>query len=316
MRLAVLDDYADVFRRSPGYARLAGHEVVVYRDTEKNAERLAARLDGFDAVVLTQQRTALPRAVVDRLTTLRCVAQTGRQTGHLDLEALASRGVTVLTGSANGPSAPAELTWALILASRRHLLAEATALAQGRWQSTVGLGLAGSTLGVWAFGRIGARVAEVGRAFGMRVLCWGREGSAARARAAGFEVATSRDALLEAADVLTLHLPLTPETTGLLGGSELQRMKPTALLVNTSRARLLQPGALEAALDRGRPGFAALDVHDVEPADEAPFPGRANVLCTPHLGYVEQATLDEAYRQAIEGLLAWHAQRQTTEHQA
>lgn len=305
MRIAVLDDYQGVFRTLDAARRLEGHEVVTFSRALRG-DALCAALEGFDAVVLTQQRTAMPRAVVERLpASLRFVAQTGRNTGHLDLDALAARGVKVLAAGLGDPAAPAELTWALILASRRQLVPEVNALRAGRWQVSLGSTLQGKTLGVWAFGRIGSRVAEVGRAFGMRVVCHGREGSLARACAAGFEVMPDRGAFFAACDVVSLHLPLAPETRGLVRAQELAAMKREALLVNTSRAGLLEPGALAAALEAGRPGFAALDVFDEEPAPaEEPLLALPNVLATPHLGYVTREAFELYFAAALDALLS------------
>lgn len=305
MRIAVLDDYQRVFESLEAAKKLRGHEVVTFSDTVRTPEEIARRLEGFDAVILTQQRTPFPRAVVEALpASVKVISQTGRSTTHIDVEACTKRGVRVIAAGQGDASAPAELTWALILASRRHVVDEVNALKRGQWQTTLGTGLAGQTLGVWGFGRIGARVAEVGRAFSMRVLCFGREGTATRARAAGFEVANSREALCEASDVLTLHLPLNAETKGLVTLADLQRMKRDALVVNTSRAGLFAKGALEAALDQGTPGFAALDVFDEEPTPAGlPLLQRANVLATPHLGYVTRATYEQYFSAAIDALL-------------
>jgi D-3-phosphoglycerate dehydrogenase len=305
MRIAVLDDYQDVFRTLDAAKRLAGHEVVTFSRALRG-DALCAALDGFDAVVLTQQRTALPREAVERLpASLRFVAQTGRSTGHLDLDALAQRDVKVLTAGLGDPAAPAELTWALILASRRHVVQEANALRSGRWQVGLGSTLQGKTLGVWAFGRIGSRVAEVGRAFGMRVVCHGRAGSLDRAKAAGFEVMPDRAAFFGACDVVSVHLPLTPGTRGLVRAQDLAAMREDALFVNTSRAGLLEPGALLDALSRGRPGFAAVDVFDEEPtpADE-PLLSLPNVLATPHLGYVTRESHEAYFGATLEALAA------------
>lgn len=308
MRVAVLDDYADAFRALPCAARLADHDVVAFTDTVRGAD-LVARLDGFDATVLLQQRTALPRDVVERLTSLRMVSQTGRNTGHLALDALAARGVVVSAGGSGSPHATAELTWALILAAQRHLPDEVAALRDGRWQSTTGTGLHAKTLGVLGLGRIGARVADVGRAFGMEVLVWGREGSLARATEAGYAAAPSRADFFRACDVLSVHLPLNPSTAASITADDLALMKPDALFVNTSRAGLVAPGALVAALRAGRPGRAAVDVFDSEPVLGATDPLLAlpNVTATPHLGYVERDVLAALYDTAVDQLLAYAA---------
>lgn len=308
MRIAVLDDHADAFARSPGADLLREHEVVAFVDTVRG-DALVERLDGFDAVVLLQQRTALPADVARRLTTLRLVCQTGRHTAHLDLEALAEQGVTVCTGGAGDASSTVELTWALVLASRRHLVEEATRLHAGLWQHTVGTGLAGSTLGVWGLGRIGTRVADVGRAFGMDVLVWGGEGSRTRAAELGHRVAADRGELFARSDVLTVHVPLTPQTRGMVTAADLARMRPDALFVNTSRAGLVEPGALAEAVGAGRPGHAAVDVLDDEPQLEGrdPLLDLPTVTATPHLGYVTRPVLDGLYTAMAQRVLAYAA---------
>lgn len=304
----MLDDYADAFGTLPCAARLAGHEVVAFSDSV-TGDALVERLDGFDAVVLLQQRTALPADVVERLATVRFVSQTGRNTSHLALDALAARGIVVSAGGAGGPHATAELTWALILAAQRHLPQEVTALREGRWQSTVGIGLHAKTLGVHGLGRIGSLVAEVGRAFGMRVLVWGREGSRLRATEAGYAVAASREDLYRESDVLCVHLPLTADTAGTVTADDLALMKPGALFVNTSRAGVVAPGALVAALEAGRPGRAAVDVFESEPVLGAADPLLAlpTVTATPHLGYVERDVIAGLYDAAVDQVLAFAA---------
>lgn len=304
----MLDDYADAFGTLPCAARLAGHEVVAFSDSA-TGDALVERLDGFDAVVLLQQRTALPADVVERLATVRFVSQTGRNTSHLALDALAARGIVVSAGGAGGPHATAELTWALILAAQRHLPQEVAALREGRWQSTVGIGLHAKTLGVHGLGRIGSLVAEVGRAFGMRVLVWGREGSRMRATEAGYAVAASRGDLYRESDVLCVHLPLTADTAGTVTADDLALMKPGALFVNTSRAGVVAPGALVAALEAGRPGRAAVDVFESEPVLGAADPLLAlpTVTATPHLGYVERDVIAGLYDAAVDQVLAFAA---------
>jgi len=308
MHIAVLDDYQDAFRGLACHARLAGHEVVVYRDTVKEPAALAARLIEADAVVLTQQRSFFPKAVIDALPRLKLVSLTGRNARHVDVDACTDRGIAVAIARGVGnPSAPAELAWGLILSALRHIPEEVQRLKDGRWQGTVGTGIAGKTLGLYAYGRIGSIVANVGKAFGMRVVCWGREGSTARAREAGFEVAADRRALFESADVLSLHLPLKPETRGIVTAEDLARMKPTALLVNVSRAPLIAEGVLAAALTQGRPGRAAVDVYESEPVLDASHPLvlMENVVCTPHLGYVEESTYEAYYGAAVDNIVAY-----------
>jgi D-3-phosphoglycerate dehydrogenase len=309
MKIAVIDDYQDAFRKLQSFPRLTGHEVIVYNDTEKDPVRLAERLKDAEAVVLTQQRSPFPRVLAERLPRLKLISQTGRNVGHIDVAACTERGIVVCGGGGGNPNPPAELTWGLILAALRHIPHEVARLKAGHWQSTLGEGVSGRTLGVYAFGRIGSIVARAGKAFGMRVVCWGREGSTGRAREAGFEVAASREAFFAEADVLSLHLPLNAETRGVVKAADLALMKADALIVNTSRAQIIEEGALVAALERGRPGRAAVDVFEEEPVLGASHPllGMDNVLCTPHLGYVERRTYEAYYGVAIDQLVAFAA---------
>ena len=310
MKIAVLDDFQQVFKTLACYPRLEGHEVVTFTNAIKDPLELAERLRGFDIVVLTQQRTPLTRTTIERLDRLVMVAQTGYHTTHIDLEACTEHGILV-SGASAGPSiATAELTWALILAARRHIVEEVQALKLGRWQTTIGDGLHGRTLGIYAFGKTGAMVAPVGRAFGMRVICWGRSGSLGRAAEAGFEIAKSRESLFAESDILTLHLPLNPETRGIVTSSDLALMKPSALIVNTSRSAIIETGALVQALQAGRPGAAAVDVSDDEPVTapaSEPLLSMPNVLCTPHLGYVERANYEKLFGGVVKSILAFAA---------
>ncbi|MPZ45717.1 MAG: D-2-hydroxyacid dehydrogenase family protein [Betaproteobacteria bacterium] len=310
MKIAVVEDYANVFRSAPAYARLAGHEVVVYTEPETDRERLATKLADADIVVVTQQRTRFPRALIEKLPRLRFISQTGRNIGHLDLAACAERGIVVSAIGGAQPHATAELTWGLAIAALRRIPYESQRLRDGLWQSTVGTRLYGSTLGIYAYGRIGALVARVGAAFDMRVVCWGREGSTARALADGYEVATSREVFFAETDVLSLHLPLRDESTrGIVTARDLALMKPTAVLVNTSRAGIIEQGALVAALKAGRPGFAGIDVFDDEPVVGAsdPLVRLPNAVCTPHLGYATLETLEHHYDDAVDQILAFVA---------
>jgi D-3-phosphoglycerate dehydrogenase len=309
MKIAVLDDYQNAFRSVSVFGRLSAHEVTTFSDTVKDPLELARRLQGFDVVLLTQQRTALPRAAIERLTTVKLISQTGRNVNHVDVAACTERGIVVSAGGASSAYPTAELTWGLILSALRRIPQEVERLKNGQWQGSVGIGVNGKTLGVYAFGRIGSVVANVGRAFGMRVLCWGREGSLGRAREAGFEIAASREAFFESCDVVCLHIPLNPQTRGIVTLADLQRMKPQALIVNTSRAGIIQSGALIAALDAGRPGLAAVDVYDEEPVLGAtdPLLRRDNVVCTPHLGYVEKGAYEVLFGMAIDQILAFAA---------
>jgi D-3-phosphoglycerate dehydrogenase len=307
MKVAILDDYQDVFRTLKCYSRLKGHEVAVYHDSVKEPAQLAERLKGADAVILLQQRTPFPRAAAERVTTLKLISQTGRNVNHIDVMACTEKGILVCGAGAGIPNHTAELTWGLIFSVLRHIPEEVQRLKAGRWQTTIGTTVVGKTLGVYAYGRIGSIVASVGRAFGMRVVCWGREGSTAKARADGFEVATSREAFFEGADIVSLHLPLNKETRGIIKHSDLARMKPTALIVNTSRGPIIEEGALVRALKEGRPGYGAVDVYDDEPVlnGNHPLLRMENVVCTPHLGYVDRDTYEKYYGAAVDSILAY-----------
>lgn len=309
MKIAVADDYQNIFRETPGYARLKGHDVTVFNEPVKDVPSLAARLKDADIIVLTQQRTRFPRELIEQLPKLAFISQTGRNTGHLDVGTCTQRGIVVSTIGGGYPHATVELTWGLIISSLRHLPFEVERLKAGHWQSTTGTRLHGLTLGIYAYGRIGKLVSDVGRAFGMNILCWGREGSLARARQDGLAVATSREAFFAQCDVISLHLPLRDETRGGITAADLDRMKPTALLVNTSRSGIIAKGALEAALKKGRPGFAATDVFDDEPVlgGDDPLLALPNALCTPHLGYATRETIVHHYEDAVDQIVAFCA---------
>ena len=308
MEIAIPDDYQDAVRGLACFSKLAGHTVTVFNDTLKDLDGLAARLATAEVLVLIRERTIISEALLARLPRLRMISQTGKGVAHIDLEACARRGITVATGTGS-PYAPAELTWALLLAAARRIPQEAARLRAGGWQSTLGMGLRGRTLGIWGYGKIGQVVAGYGRAFGMNVLAWGRAGSLARAQADGFETAASAEDLLARSDALSLHVKLAPDTRGLVSAAHLALMKPEAILVNTSRAELIAPGALVAALKAGRPGFAAVDVYEEEPVLGAAHPLLAleNALCTPHLGYVERDSYELYFGQAFANVLDWAA---------
>ena len=309
MKIAVIDDYQNAFKTLKCYPKLAGHEVVIYTEPETNVEKIAERLKDADAVILTQQRTAFPRALIEKLPKLKLIGQTGRAASHVDLEACTDRGVVVSAGGSGNSNATAELTWGLILSALRNLPFEVKRLKEGRWQSTLGIGVNGKTLGIYAYGKIGSIVAGVGKAFGARVVCWGREGSTGRAKAAGFDVAKSREEFFAECDIISLHLPLNKETRGIVTRDDLGRMKPTALLVNPSRSGLIAKGALEEALKAGRPGRAAVDVYDQEPVLGADHPllKMDNVTCTPHLGYVTRESYEEYYAVVVDDIGAFAA---------
>ena len=307
MKIAVLDDYADAFRKVADFPRLREHEVVSVRDSEKDHAKQAARLADFDVVVLTQQRSQFRRAVIEKLPNLKLVVQTGGHREHLDIEACTEKGIAVATGRSSKSYSTAELTWGLILASMRHIPHEVAQLKQGAWQSTVGTELHGKTLGIYGLGKIGSVVARYGKAFGMEVICWGRSATQARAREAGYIVPESREAFFGRADVLSLHIHYFPETRGLVTAGDMAQMKHTALLVNTGRAGLIEEGALEAALKKGRPGFAAVDVYEDEPlvGGNHPLLKLPNAICTPHLGYAVKEGFENHYNGVIANIVAF-----------
>lgn len=309
MKIAVIDDYQNAFRTLKSYPKLSDHEVVVFTDTETDVGKLADRLKDAEAVVLTQQRSSFPRALIERLPKLKLIGQTGRAATHVDLDACTEKGIVVSAGGTGNSNATAELTWGLILSALRNLPFEVKRLKEGHWQSTLGIGVNGKTLGIYAYGKIGSIVAAAGKAFGARVVCWGREGSTGRAKAAGFEVAESREDFFARADILSLHLPLNKDTQAIVTRDDLGRMKPTALIVNPSRAGLIAPGALVEALKAGRPGMAAVDVYEKEPVIGADHPllNMNNVTCTPHLGYVTREGYEEYYAVVVDDILAFAA---------
>ena len=307
MRVAILDDYQNVFRTLKCYSRLKGHEVAVYHDSVKEPGKLAERLKGAEAVILLQQRTPFPRAAAEKAATLKVISQTGRNANHIDLSACTEKGILVCGTGAGAVNHTAELTWGLIFSVLRHIPEEVQQLKAGKWQTSLGTTVAGKTLGIYAYGRIGSIVARAGRAFDMKVVCWGREGSTGRARADGYDIAASREAFFESADIVSLHIPLNKETRGIVKHSDLARMKPTALIVNTSRGPIIEAGALEQALREGRPGFGAVDVFDDEPVlgGNHPLLKMENVVCTPHLGYVDRDTYEKYYGAAVDNILAY-----------
>jgi D-3-phosphoglycerate dehydrogenase len=310
MKITVLDDYQDTVRTLACFPKVAGHDVTIWNDHTKDADALAARLKDTEALCLIRERTPIRAPLLDRLDRLRLISQVSVYP-HVDVEACTRRGVVLCSLTTGGPSiATAELTWGMVLAAVRRIPQEMAALKAGKWQAyTIGSGLRGKTLGIYGYGRIGAVVAGYGKAFGMKVLAWGREGSLQKAAADGVTVPPSRQAFFAEADVVSLHVRLVPATRGLVTASDLAGMKPTALLVNTSRAGLIAPGVLEAALRAGRPGMAAVDVYEEEPVLGATHPLLAmdNVVCLPHLGYVERDGLEYQFGLIFDQILAFAA---------
>jgi D-3-phosphoglycerate dehydrogenase len=289
VRVAILDDWFDTIRTLRCFAKLAGHDVTIFTDHVEDTDELARRLEDAQALVLIRERTAIRAALLERLPELRLISQRSVYP-HIDVDACTSLGVIVSADMHAGtPSyATAELAWALVLAAMRQLPAQAASLRSGHWQAGVGRSLGGKTLGIHGYGRIGSVVAGYGRAFGMDVLAWSRPESLQRARADGVATARHASELYSSCDVVSLHLRLVPATRGIVTRADLALMSPDALLVNTSRAGLIEPGALVDALRAGRPGMAAVDVFDAEPlVDTAdPLLNMENVVATPHIGYV------------------------------
>ncbi len=315
MNIIILDDYQDAVRKLRCASRLEGLNAKVFTNTVKGIGQLSVRLRDAEVLVLVRERTAFPKQLLEKLPKLKLLAQTGRAGPHIDIEACTRLGIAVAEGHGS-PVAAAELTWALTLAAMRRLPQYIGNLKHGAWQQSglkaasmppnfaLGMVLHGKTLGLWGYGRIGQLVAGYGRAFGMKVLVWGSEASRARAAAEGHGVAESRAQLFEQADVLTLHLRLVDATRGSVRSDDLARMKPTALFVNTSRAELLEENALVAALNRGRPGMAAVDVFESEPILQGhPLLRLENAVCTPHIGYVEQDSYEQYFDAAFENVV-------------
>ena len=310
MKITILDDYHDTLRGLPSFQKLAGHEVTIWHDHVQDLDALAGRLSDAEALVLIRERTRIEAALLARLPRLRLISQRSVYP-HIDIEACTRHGVIVSSNMHAGtPSwATAELTWALILGALRQLPEQVASLKAGLWQSGVGHTLRGKTLGVYGYGRIGGAVAGYARAFGMRVMVWAREESREMARADGYEIAGGKGQLFESADVLTLHMRLVPATRGIVTAADLGLMKPTALLVNTSRAGLIAPGALVEALKAGRPGRAAVDVFEAEPVHDRNHPllTLPNALCTPHIGYVTEEEYDLQFSDIFDQIVAYSA---------
>lgn len=305
MNITILDDYANMVRGFPCFAKLDGHHFDIWNDHVTDDDLLAERLSDTEALVLLRERTPISAALIERLPKLKLITQNGPYP-HIDIEACTRQGILVCAGHARKSDATAELTWGLILCAMRSIPQEMARLKAGGWQQTVGTGLRGRTLGLYGFGQIGSQLAQFGKAFGMNVLVWARERGLAAAARSGFATASTAMALFESSDVLSLHIRLSAETRAIIGARELARMKPDALLVNTSRAGIIAPGALEQALRAGRPGRAAVDVYETEPVPpDHPLISMENVICTPHLGYMERDQMSSYYDAQFERILAF-----------
>jgi D-3-phosphoglycerate dehydrogenase len=315
MNIVILDDYQDAVRKLNCASKLEAYPAKVFTNTIKGTGQLAVRLKDVEILVLIRERTHITRSLIEKLPRLRMISQTGKVGSHIDMAACTERGIAVAEGTGS-PVAPAELTWALIMAAMRRVPQYVSHLKHGAWQQSglksasmpanFGLGnvLRGKTLGIWGYGKIGQLIAGFGKAFGMRVLLWGSEASRQRATNDGLNVAESRESFFEQSDVLSLHLRLSDETRGIVTSQDLNLMKPTALLVNTSRAELIEADALIAGLNRGRPGMAAIDVFESEPILQGHALLRLeNCVCTPHIGYVEQDSYELYFGTAFDNVV-------------
>ena len=308
MRIAILDDYHDTIRTLPCFSRLAGHDVTIWNDHVQDTNALAERLRDTEALVLIRERTKIRQPLLDRLPQLRLISQRSVYP-HIDIADCTRLGIVVSSSQHPGtPSyATAELTWGPILAAMRQIPQQMASLKAGTWQIGVGSTLREKTLGIFGYGRIGKAVAEYGRAFGMNVLVWAREATREKARAEGWATAPSKQAFFETCDVITLHMRLVDATRHIVTAADLARMKPAALMVNTSRAPLIEPGALVAALKAGRPGMAAVDVYEEEPLRDTAHPllNMPNVVCTPHLGYVSREEYEIQFTDIFDQIVAF-----------
>lgn len=304
MKIAILDDYQDVVKTLDCFRLLAGHEVLILNDTEKDAELLAARLKDIEALVLIRERTAITNELLKHLPQLKLISQTGKIAAHLDVEACTRYKVAVAEG-VGSPIAPAELTWLLIMNTLRQLPNAIADMKAGKWQTNMGTSVYGKTIGIWGYGKIGKMVANYAKAFGAKVMVWGSEQSRTNAIADGFEAAQSKADFFQLADVITLHLRLNKNTAGIVNAADLDLMKTTSVLINTARAELIEAGALQKCLKAGRPGFAAIDVYEDEPVKNANFEllTMPNVVCTPHLGYVEKNSYELYFGKAFENIV-------------
>lgn len=306
MKIVIPDDYQDIADKLPCFALIRHHEVRRYRDAARDLDMLVERLQDADVAVAIRERVTFSRALLERLPKLGLIALLGRGARTIDFAACTALGIPVATGKSDSRQSPAEHALALILAARRNIARESDAMRRGELPTTVAHRIRGSTLGIFGLGAIGECVAAGGIGLGMEVLIWGREGSRERARAKGYAVASSKAELFQRADVLSLHVRLSPATRGIVGAEDLVQMKPDALFVNTARAELVAPGALLTALRRGRPGFAALDVFEEEPVPpDHPLLALPNVLATPHSAWAEWDNFELYFREAYEQIAAF-----------
>ncbi|NUY79749.1 D-2-hydroxyacid dehydrogenase family protein [Flavobacterium sp. MAH-1] len=306
MNVFILDDYQQAVTRLDCFKLLDGFDVTVLTETEKDPEKLSQKIQQAEVLVLIRERTEITEALLSRLSNLKLISQTGKISNHLDLNACTKHKVAVAEGIGS-PIAPAELTWILIMNALRKIPQAIEAMKKGEWQTNIGTMVYGKKIGIWGYGKIGKRIAGYAKAFGAEVVIWGSESSRRNAIADGFAAAQSKQEFFSGCDVVSLHLRLNPETSGIVKSSDLELMKTTAALINTARAELIEPGALLHGLKNGRPGFAGIDVYESEPLYdiENPLLKMPNVVCTPHLGYVEQNGYELYFSKAFENVVAF-----------
>lgn len=309
MKITILDDYYDTIRNLPCFEKLAGHDITVWNDHVQDVDILAERLAETEVLVLIRERTHIRKDLLERLPNLKLISQRSVYP-HIDVDDCTRLGIMLCSSQHAGtPSfATVELTWGLILSAMRLIPQQMKSLQAGTWQMAVGKSVRGRTLGIYGYGRIGSAVAELGKAFGMNIQAWGGEGSMTRAREDGIEIPKSRDAFFATSDVISLHVRLYPSTRGIITAGDLANMMPTATLVNTSRAPLIQEGALVQALKAGRPGFAAIDVYESEPVTDTSHPllNMPNVICTPHIGYVTEDEYNVQFTDIFDQIVAFN----------
>ena len=306
MHIVISDDYQDCIRQLTCFEKLKGHTVKIYNDTVSTTDALVERYKDADAIVLIRERTVITKELLERLPKLKVISQTGKMASHVDLEACQARGIVVMDGRGSG-AATAELNMLLILAALRRLVEEVARLKDGQWQGYLGDQLSGKVLGVYGFGRIGKQICHLGKAFGAKPLVWGRQSSLKKAQEDGFAVADSKETFFSTSDIVCLQLRLNEETRHIVTAQDLGLMKPTSLLVNASRAELIEFGALEAGLKKGRPAYAAVDTYESEPLLGADHPllHLPNCLCTPHIGFVERDNYEAYFGIAFDNINAY-----------
>lgn len=306
MHIVISDDHQDCIRKLACFDKLSAHTVSIFKDTVSGTDALAERFKDADAIVLIRERTVITKELLDRLPKLKVISQTGKIASHVDLEACKAKGIVVMDGRGSG-AATAELNLLLILAALRRLVEEVARLKNGQWQGYLGDQLSGKVLGVYGFGRIGKQVCHLGKAFGAKPLVWGRETSLKKAQEDGFATATSKEEFFSTSDIVCLQLRLNEETRHIVKAQDLALMKPTSLLVNASRAELIEEGALETALKKGRPAYAAVDTYESEPVlgTDHPLLHLPNCLCTPHIGFVERDNYEAYFGIAFDNINAY-----------